>query len=104
MILVLHQRHESKIHVQLHVAMKQAGAGVVCHELNLHLLPRRNGNHILQNAGGGLAGYVDQLERVAMQMNRVVVVLWLSKIKRYRRLVRTRMGSVFGYSLPLIVQ
>ncbi len=104
MILVLHQGHESVVHVQLHVAVEQAGARVVSHKLHLHLLPGGNRDHVLHDASRRLARDFYQFERMAMQVDRMVVVALIIEDQAVAMVARTWMGSVFGYSLPLMVQ
>src|SRR5215469_8268827 len=73
-ICVLDQRHEPEIHVQLHVAMKQCGTGIIRHKLHLPLLPRWDAYYVLPYASGGPAAYFDQLERVPVQVYRMSII------------------------------
>src|ERR1700693_1283339 len=71
---VVEKRHESKVHVQLLMAVKQGPAGVVGNEVDLDFLIPAEHRDILHDAGGDFPRDPDQLAAVAMQVDGVNVV------------------------------
>jgi len=70
---ILHQHHESFIHVILLVAMKQGKTRVVRYEIDFDALLPGHLHGILDDTSHGLASDLGQLKHVAMQMDRMPV-------------------------------
>ena len=68
------ERHESEVHVQLLVAVKERQARIVGEEVELELLEPPKHHDILHDAGGRFARDTSQLEAVTVQVQRVGVV------------------------------
>ena len=65
---VVKQRHESKIHVELLVAVEQGSTRVVRHKIKLQLLKSAEHHDILQDTESGFAADACQLEAMAVQV------------------------------------
>src|SRR5262249_53942936 len=71
---VIEQRHKTKVHVNLLMAVKQRPARIVCGEIDFDFLITAEHHHIFDDAGGIFAGDSCQFETVTMQMHRMNVV------------------------------
>src|SRR5882757_1927280 len=93
-LLIVEQRHEPVVHVQLLVAMEEGKSWIVRAEVDLCFLVATDHHHILQNAGGRLPGNPAEFKGMPVQVNRVDVItgiphpqaipLALSKVKGWR--------------------
>jgi hypothetical protein len=63
--------HETIVHVQLLVAVKQRQAGIIGNKIDFHFLVASQHDHVLDHASGRLAGGLGQFEAVTMQVNRM---------------------------------
>src|SRR5208282_4032974 len=67
------KHHESEVHVSLVVAMEQSRAGIVRCEIHVGSRVCRNHQHILFEPGNPRSIQTSDLERMPMQMERVIV-------------------------------
>ena len=63
---VLHQSHETKVHVELLMAVKKRIPWILRREVYLDNLIGVDDHRVLQNAGAGLAVYLRQFKAVPM--------------------------------------
>jgi hypothetical protein len=65
-LCVFHQSHESEIHVQLHMTMKEGWSGMVGDKIDLRVAEARNVDDVLLNAGRGFTADLDDLKIAAV--------------------------------------
>src|ERR1700680_4242924 len=70
----LDERHEAKVPVQLPGAVEEGRASIVCHEVNFQLLTGACGHDVFENSRGRFAGDSHDLQPMALQMQRQVLV------------------------------
>jgi len=70
----IEQRHETEVHMQLHMAMEQGQPWLIGDEVHFHGLVAAQHRDVLDNAAGWLARDAGDLEAVAMQMHGVDIV------------------------------
>src|ERR1700734_3426675 len=68
------QRHETKVHVLLDMAVKQRQARLIGDQIHRRAPKCRNDHRILPDTGGRLAVEFDELEQVPVDMQRVRIV------------------------------
>src|ERR1700678_1932095 len=69
LLLVVEQRHESEVHVQLLMAVKEREARIVCDEVDVGLLVPVEHENVLHQSCHRLSRVVCDLESMAVQMN-----------------------------------
>ncbi|MEZ5418027.1 MAG: PLP-dependent transferase [Vicinamibacterales bacterium] len=93
---ISHHRHEPHVHVELVVAMEQGQPGLIRRHVDLHLFPRRHHHHVLHEPARLAAVNTDQLEGVAVQVDRVGIGALVVERPPHRRPASTTIRSVFG--------
>src|SRR5215472_9164348 len=71
---VIKQRHETKVHVQLLMAMEESKARIVSYEIDFMLLIATQHYDVLDDSRRFCTGEIGELEAVAMKMDRMNVV------------------------------
>lgn len=77
---VIEERHETEIHVQLLMTMKECPPRVVRDKIKLRFLKSAQHHHILDHARGRLASDTRQLEAVAVQVQRVNIIARVAEL------------------------
>lgn len=85
---VVEQRHEPKVHVQLHVTMEQRQTGIVRDKIHLHLLEATQHRHILYDTRGMSTADLSNLKAVPVQVHRVYIV----RVKETRGMIDSIIG------------
>src|ERR1700684_4159059 len=73
-LLIVEQRHETVVHVQLLVAMKESEPWIVGGEVDLCFLIAAHHDHILLNPGSWLSSDPAEFKGVAVQMDGMDVI------------------------------
>src|ERR1700691_5796649 len=76
---VAKQRHETKVHVLLDMAVKQRQARLVSDQIHCGASKCGNNHRILLDAGSGLAVELDELEQVPVHVQGVRIVTAIVK-------------------------
>src|SRR5690349_6105980 len=71
---IIEQRHQTVIHMELLMAMKQRASRIVGYEIEFDLLVAAQHYHILDDARGRFPGNPHQFETVAMQMHGMNII------------------------------
>src|ERR1700733_3027112 len=101
---VVKERHESEIHMELLVAMKQRHAGIVGDKIHFRLLIAAQHHYIFHYAGRRFSRQLHKLETVPVQMDGMDVVagvahldpIALALLQMKRRLARLVAPPVFN--------
>src|SRR5580704_13429786 len=72
--LIVEQRHETVVHMQLLVAMKEGEPWIVGGEVDLCFLITAHHDHVLHNPGSWLSSDSGQFKGMAMQMDGMDVI------------------------------
>ena len=90
------KRHESEVHVSLVVAMEQSRAGIVRCEVHVGSRVCRNHQHILLEPGDRRSIQASDLERMPVQMKRMIVRAAIDHPQPYLRPCWSMIVSVWG--------
>src|ERR1700733_7713042 len=71
---VAKQCHETKVHVLLHMAVKQRQSRLVSDQIHCSASKCGNNHRVLLNAGSGLAVELDELEQVPVHVQGMGIV------------------------------
>src|SRR5580704_15646610 len=72
--LIVEQRHETVVHVQLLVAMKEREPWIVGGEIDLHFLIAAHHDHVLHDPGSWLSSNPGEFKGVTVKVDGVDVV------------------------------
>lgn len=78
---VVKERHETEIHVELLMAVKERETRVVGREIDFGLLIAAEHEHVFHHAGSRLPGNPGKFKSVAVKMNRMNVITCIAKAK-----------------------
>src|SRR5215467_4748980 len=78
---VIEESHETKIHVQLLVAVEERQTRIVSHEFDFRFLVAAEHDHVLENSGGWFPCQTFQFETMAMQMHGMNVVARVTHVQ-----------------------
>ena len=78
---IIEQCHESEIHVQLLVTVKEGTTRIVGDEVELERLKAAEHHHVLDHAGGGLAADTNKFKAMPMQVKRVDIVARVTELE-----------------------
>ena len=92
---ILKQRHESEIHVQLLVTVKQRQPRIVGDEIKSQLLEPAEHHDVFDHAGRGLAANVRQFKTVAVQVQGMNVVAGVAEFQPIAATLRAKCTSGF---------
>src|ERR1700686_1068317 len=71
---VIEQRHETKVHVQLLMAMEQREAGIIRREIHFDFLIAAHHDHVFHHPGARYSSNLGKLKTVTVQMDGMDIV------------------------------